>query len=65
MRKKEREICEFEMYLKIFFGSLFGKKSEEKEGKGGREPFSLFPLPSSPLDQRPVHGLFFFCCALI
>ena len=38
----------------------FKKNSEEREGKGGREPFSLFPLPSSPLDQRPVHGLFFF-----
>ena len=28
-----------------------GEKSKEREGKG------LFHLPSSPLDQRPVHRL--------
>ena len=32
-----------------------GKKIARKgKGKGG---VSLFPLPSSPLDQRPVHRL--------
>ena len=42
----------------LWTGSLFGEKnSKEREGKGGREAFSLFPLPSSPLDQRPVHRL--------
>ena len=34
-----------------------GKKMARKvKGKGGREAFSLFPLPT-PLDQRPVHRL--------
>ena len=44
----------------LWTGSLFGgKNSKEREGKwrGGREAFSLFPLPSSPLDQRPVDRL--------
>ena len=35
-----------------------GKKITRKgKGKVGREAFSLFPLPSSPLDQRPVDRL--------
>ena len=34
-----------------------GKKIARK-GKGrGERAFSLFPLPNSPLDQRPVHRL--------
>ena len=34
-----------------------GKKISRK-GKGrGERAFSLFPLPNSPLDQRPVHRL--------
>ena len=37
--------------------SVWEKNSEDREGKGGRGAFSLFPLPSSPLDQRPVHRL--------
>ena len=37
-----------------------GKKITRK-GKGrGERAFSLFPLPSSPLDQRPVHRLGFY-----
>ena len=39
-----------------------GKNSKEREGKGGkggREAFSLFPLPT-PLNQRPVHRLVTF-----
>ena len=46
----------------LWTGSLFGKKSARKGkgkggGGGGERAFSLFPLPSSPLDQRPVHRL--------
>ena len=42
----------------LWTGSLFGEKnSKEREGKGGERAFSLFPLSSSPLDQRPVHRL--------
>ena len=37
--------------------SVWEKNSEDREGKGGRGAFSLFPLPSFPLDQRPVHRL--------
>ena len=37
--------------------SVWGKNSEDREGKGGRGAFSLFPLPSFPLDQRPVDRL--------
>ena len=57
--------------ISLWTGSLFGEKIV-REGKGGgggeREAFSLFPLPSSPLDQRladnpqehlsPLHYLF-------
>ena len=39
----------------LWTGSLFGEKnSKEREGKGRG---GAFPLPSSPLDQRPVHRL--------
>ena len=68
-RKKERYANS--KWIRRFFllaceqALCLGKKnSEEREGKGGREPFSLFPLPSSPLDQRPVHGPFFFCALI-
>ena len=48
--------------------SVWGKNSKEGEGKGGREPVDkhlrplfrpllIIPLPSFPLDQRPVHRL--------
>ena len=42
-----------------------GKNSEEREGKGGGENFSLFPL-STPLDQRPnnSHLRAWFTCGL-
>ena len=36
--------------------SVWGKNSKEREGKG------LLPLPSSPLDQRPVHRLLEWLC---
>ena len=42
--------------------ALWEKNSKEREGNGegggelrGEQAFSLFPLPSTPLDQRPVH----------
>ena len=34
-----------------------GKGRARGGGEGGERAFSLFPLPSSPLDQRPVHRL--------
>ena len=42
--------------------ALWEKNSKEREGNGGgggagEQAFSLFPLPSTPLDQRPVHRL--------
>ena len=39
--------------------ALWEKNSKEREGNGGGggQAFSLFPLPSAPLDQKPVHRL--------
>ena len=44
----------------LWTGSQFflGKKIAKGKEMGGREPFLLFPLSSSPLDQRPVHRLY-------
>ena len=39
----------------LCLGKKIARKGKGREG--GREPFSLFPLPNSPLDQRPVHRL--------
>ena len=53
-------ICRRRQSRSLWTGSLFGEKnSKERKGKvgWGGEAFSLFPLPSSPLDQRPVHRL--------
>ena len=47
-------------FLSVQQALCFGEKIV-REGKGvrggGGEAFSLFPLPSSPRDQRPVHRL--------
>ena len=64
MRKKEREICEFQMYLKIFFGSLFGKKKRGKGRERGKRALFAFPSPQFPARPKACsRAIFFLLCS--